>query len=76
MRDVRRYRLLALGPPIALVAVLLPLAIFVGIRFAFLLFVLLLADALLVLPPLRRRATERLVAAAPQWKLRPEETTP
>lgn len=75
LRDVKRYRLLALGPPIVLAAVLVPLAVFSGIQFAFLLFVLLLADALLVMPPLRRRATERVRTAAPRWDLKPDEPT-
>ena len=38
------------GPPLALAAVLVPLAVFVGIQFAFLLFVLVMAYALLVVP--------------------------
>jgi hypothetical protein len=69
---VRRYRLLTLGPPIALSIVLVPLTIFVNPRYAFLLFVLILAHGLLVLPQLRRRASQRVLDAAPKWKLRPE----
>jgi hypothetical protein len=74
-RSVRRYRLLAVGPPVALAAVLIPLAAFVGLRFAYLLFVLLLAHALFVMPKLRRRATEQVRSDTPRWELRPEEPT-
>lgn len=72
LRNVRRYRLLALGPPFLLAAVLVPLTIVVGLQFAFLLFVLVLAWGLLALPQLRRRAERSLRESTPRWKLRPE----
>ncbi len=72
LKSVRRYRLLTIGPPLALAAVLVPLAIFVGIQFAFLLFVLVMAYALLVLPRVRSRATEAVRQSALTWRLRPE----
>ena len=72
MRSVRRYRLLAIGPPLALAAVLVPVAVFVGVQFAFLLFVLVLAYGLLVMPKVRERATEGVRANTRSWKLRPE----
>jgi len=72
LRGVKHYRLLAIGPPIVLAAILIPLAIFVGAQFAFLLFVLVAAYGLLVVPPLRRRATRRLGESVRSWKLSPE----
>ena len=72
MRSVRRYRLLTVGPPLALAAVLLPLAVIAGIQFALLLLVLVLAHALLVLPKVRERATENVRQNTTQWELRPE----
>jgi hypothetical protein len=72
LASVKRYRLLTIGPPLALCAVLVPLAIFVDVRYAFLLFVLILAHGLLILPHLRRRASQHVLDSAPKWKLRPE----
>ena len=72
VRALRRYRLVVLGPPAALAAVLVPLAIVLDVRFAFLLFVLVMAFGLLAVPHLRRRETERVLAAKPRWTLRPE----
>lgn len=72
LASVRRYRLLTVGPPFALSLVLIPLSILLDLRFAFLLFVLVLGHGLLVLPQLRRHATQRVLEAAPKWKLRPE----
>ena len=72
VRSVRRYRLLTVGPPLALAAVLVPLSVLVGIQFAFLLFLLLLAWGLLVMPQLRTRATARVLQHAKTWKLSPE----
>jgi hypothetical protein len=69
---MRHYRLFALGPPLALVAVLVPLALFVGLQFAFLLFFLLLGYALLVMPRLRAKATARVLRNRATWRLRPE----
>ena len=53
---VRRYRLLT-RPPLVLAAILVPLAVVDEVQFGFLLFVLVLAYALFVLPHLRNRAT-------------------
>ncbi len=41
---MRRYRLLVLGPPLVLAAILIPLAAIKGLQFAFLLFVLVMAS--------------------------------
>lgn len=72
VRGISRYRLLALGPPLTLAAVLIPLAVLVGIQFAFLLFVLVMAWGLLVVPQIRRRALRHLRESAKAWTLRPE----
>jgi len=70
--SVKRYRLMTVGPPLVLSAIMIPLAILVDIRFAFLLFLLVLGHGLLVLPHLRRRASQRVLDSAPKWKLHPE----
>lgn len=72
LRPVRRYRLLVLGPPLVAAAVLIPLAVLVDVRFAFLLFVLVMGFGLLVVPHLRRRASARVRGSTPRWSLRPE----
>jgi hypothetical protein len=72
LSGVKRYRLLVLGPPFALAAVLIPLAVLVGLQYAFLLFVLVMAHGLLVVPQIRRRASARASARAPTWNLSPE----
>jgi hypothetical protein len=72
VQGVRRYRLLALGPPLVLAAIMIPLAVTVGIQYAFLLFVLVMAYALLVIPQLRRRSSRTLRNSTKSWKLRPE----
>ena len=72
LRGVRRYRLLVLGPPLVLAAILIPLAATVGIQFAFLLFVLVMGYALVAVPQLRRRSSRRLRESTKSWKLRPE----
>jgi hypothetical protein len=72
LQGVRRYRLLVLGPPVLLAAILIPLAAVVGVQYAFLLFVLVLGYALLVVPQLRRRTSARMRASTKSWKLRPE----
>ena len=66
---VRRYKWLTIGPPAALSAVLIPLAVVQDVRYAFLLFVLVMAYGLLVLPKLRARATEAVTRRAARWKL-------
>jgi hypothetical protein len=72
VQGVRRYRLLVLGPPLLLAAILIPLAAIKGLQFAFLMFVLAMAWALLVVPQLRRRASRRMRDSTKSWKLRPE----
>ena len=72
MRRVRRYSILTVGPPLLLAAILVPLAVLVDLSYAFLLFVLVMAYALLVLPHLRNRARREVLDAAPRWKLRPD----
>lgn len=72
LRSIRGYRLLTVGPPLALSLVLVPLAVLLDVRYAFLLFVLVLGHGLLILPQLKRRATRRVLDAAPRWQLRPE----
>ena len=69
VRSVRRYRLLAVGPPLVLALVFVPLAIFVGIQFAFLLFVLILGHGLFVMPKLREQATKSVRQSVSSWKL-------
>ena len=51
---------------------LIPLAVLVDVRFAFLLFVLVMGFALLVVPLLRKRASDRVRGSTPRWTLRPE----
>ena len=72
LRGLKQYRLLVLVPPILLAAVLVPLAVLVGLQFAFLLFVFVMGYALLVVPQLRRRAAARMRKSTMRWKLRPE----
>lgn len=72
LAGVKRYRLFVLGPPVALAVVLIPLAIFVGVQYAFLLFVLATAHGLLVVPQIKRRAAARVSRRAPTWNLSPE----
>ena len=50
LQVVRRYRLVVLGPPLLLAAVMIPLAVIIGIQYAFLLFVLVMGYALLAVP--------------------------
>ena len=69
---MKRYRLLVVGPPLVLAAVLIPLAVLVGIQYAFLLFVLVMAHGLLVVPQIRRRTAAQSSARSPAWKLSPE----
>lgn len=70
--SVRRYRLLALGPPLVLAAIFIPLGIFVGIQYGLLLFVLVFAYAIFVIPKVRERATLALQESTRSWDLRPE----
>ena len=70
--SVRRYRLLALGPPLVLAAIMIPLAIFYGLQFGLLLFVLVFAYAVFVIPKVRERATESVRQSTRTWNLVPE----
>jgi len=72
LRSVRRYRLLALGPPVVLAAILLPLAILAGFQYGLLFFVLVFAYAVFVIPKLRERATETVRESTTSWNLSPE----
>lgn len=72
LQTVRRYRLLAIGPPLALAAVLVPLAVLVGTQFAFLLFALVLAYGLFALPRIRERASRTVTESTRSWQLSPE----
>jgi hypothetical protein len=72
LRSVRRYRLLSLGPPLAFAAVLVPLAIVYGVRFGLLLFVLVFAYAVFVIPKVRERATKSVHESSRSWSLSPE----
>ena len=73
LRSVRRYKLLTVGPPLLAAAVLLPLAVVVGIQLAVLFFVVALAWRLFVVPQLRLRAARRVVEGNPKWMLRPDQ---
>lgn len=70
--SVRRYRLLALGPPLVLAAILLPLAVVAGIQFGLLFFVLVLAYGIFVIPKVRQRATRSMSESTRSWSLSPE----
>src|SRR5262245_27991189 len=72
VRSVRRYRLLSLGPPLVLAAVLVPLAIVYGVQFGLLLFVLVFAYAVFVIPKVRERATRDVRESSRSWSLGPE----
>lgn len=66
---MNRYKWLTIGPPLALTALLMPLAILLDVRFAFLLFILVIGYGLLVLPRIRGRARERVTQLTARWKL-------
>lgn len=72
VRGVRLYGLVTIGPPLLAAAILIPLTVLSGLQYAFLLFALVLAWGLLVVPQLRRRATRIVRERTPKWKLRPE----
>ena len=72
VKRMRRYRILALGPPLLCAAVLVPLAVVFGLQFALLLFVLVVAYGLFVLPRLRERATRDVRESRRTWELTPE----
>ena len=73
LRSVRRYKVLTVGPPLLAAAVLVPLALAVGLQFAVLLFVVTVAWRLFAVPEIRRRATRRVVEGNPKWVLRPDQ---
>ena len=70
--SIRRYRVIALGPPLVFAAVLVPLSILHGLQYGLLLFVLVFAYAIFVLPKVRERATEDARRSARSWELHPE----
>jgi hypothetical protein len=70
--SVRRYRLLSLGPPLVLSAVLIPLAILAGVQYGLLLFVLVFAYAVFVIPKMRERASASVGRSTQSWELHPE----
>jgi hypothetical protein len=70
--SVRRYRLLTLGPPLVLSAVLIPLAIVSGLQYGLLLFVLVFAYAVFVIPKMRERASASMRRSMRSWELHPE----
>jgi hypothetical protein len=69
---MRRYRLLAVGPPIALAAIFVPLAVLQGLQFALLLFVLVMTYGLFVLPRIKERATREVRETNRSWELTPD----
>src|SRR5438093_13571967 len=70
--SVRRYRWIALGPPLVFAAILVPLAIMYGLQYGLLLFVLVFAHAVFVIPKVRERATAALQQSTRSWNLVPE----
>ena len=73
LRSVRRYKVLTVGPPLLAAAVLVPLALVIGLQFAVLLFVATVGWRLFAVPEIRRRAMQRAVEDNPSWVLRPEQ---
>jgi hypothetical protein len=67
--SVRRYRWLTLGPPLVFAAILVPLAIVYGFQYGLLLFVLVFAYAVFVIPKVRERATAALQQSTRSWNL-------
>jgi hypothetical protein len=72
LRSVRRYRLISLGPPLVLAAILVPLAIVYGAQYGLLLFVFVFAYAVFVIPKVRERATQSVRESSRTWSLSPE----
>ena len=68
---VRRYRLLVVGPPLVLAAIMIPLAVLAGLQFAFLLFVLVMGTAFWSCHS-SGGARRRRRAPGRRWKLSPE----
>jgi hypothetical protein len=71
LRDLRRYRLLAIGAALAVLAAYLPLVVFVdaGIIFTA---PILLGGLAILLGPLWKRRVRRVIAERPVWDLHPE----
>jgi hypothetical protein len=76
LAGVRRYKWLTIGPPLALAAVLVPAAIFGDVRYAFLLFILVMGYGLLVLPKIRDRASAQVTRLSARWNLAAEPGAP
>ncbi len=72
LAGVRRYKWLTIGPPLLLAAILVPAAVVGDVRYAFLLFVAVMAYGLLVLPKIRERASRRVTEISARWKLEAE----
>jgi hypothetical protein len=72
LAGVRRYKWLTIGPPLLLAAILVPAAVLGDVRYAFLLFVAVMAYGLLVLPKIRERASRRVTEISARWKLEAE----
>lgn len=67
---LRRYKWLTIGPPLALAAILIPATVLLDdLRYAFLLFILVVAYGLLVLPHLRGRASDKVRSLTARWHL-------
>jgi hypothetical protein len=71
VRDLRRYRLEAVGAAVAIVAVLIPLALLVNAALVFAV-PLVLAFAAIFYGPRWKRKVRRRIASRPRWELHPE----
>jgi len=74
LKSIRWYKVLIVGPPLVAAAVLVPLALAVGLQFAVLLFVFAVGWRVFAVPQFRARATRRVVEGNPKWELRPERS--
>ena len=72
LKSVRRYQVLALGPPLVFAAILIPLAIVAGFQYGLLFFVLVFGYSVFVIPKLRERATRSVRESTTSWDLSPE----
>jgi hypothetical protein len=71
-RAMRRWRLVAIGAALAVLAAYLPLALVAGTGIL-LTAPILLAGAAILLGPLWKRRVRRVIAERPRWELRPDE---
>lgn len=71
MRDLRRYRLETIVAAVAILAVLIPLAVFVSESLIFMIPILLAVGAILY-GPFWKRKVRRRIAERPRWELEPE----